>query len=109
LNILLHTDQQNNYYPGEINTRLADMVILSKVKPDSEALEAAEELATNLKPILQDPSVPVLFGGSTIKPEGTHSDGTPMTEDEAAALIKDKKVLVVDDGPTLTHGGKYVQ
>lgn len=28
-----------------------------------------------------------------------------MTEQQAAALIKDKKVLVIDDGPTLTHGG----
>ena len=28
-----------------------------------------------------------------------------MTEQQAVALIKNKKVLVIDDGPTLTHGG----
>lgn len=28
-----------------------------------------------------------------------------MAQDEAAAFVKDKKVLVIDDGPTLTHGG----
>lgn len=82
---------------------MADVILLSKVDPEKN-LESAKELAEDLN---LGPSVPVLYGGSSIKPEATLENGKPMSEEEAAKLIKGKKVLVIDDGPTLTHGGTY--
>jgi len=94
----LRPADQEHYYPGEINVRISDMILLSKVDP-AKGLEQAAQHADALKHLLR-PSTPVLYGGSTIKPEAPN-----MTEQEAANLVKGKKVLVIDDGPTLTHGG----
>ena len=76
-----------SYYPGETNLRLADVVIVNKVDTaDAEAIEAVEAniLAVN-------PSAVVVRADS------------PVSVDEPGS-IKGKRVLVVEDGPTLTHG-----
>lgn len=100
----LRPTDQEHYYPGEINVRISDMILLSKVDPE-KGLQQAAKHAEALQPLLR-PSTPVLYGGSTIKPEAINANsGEPMTEQEAANLVKGKKVLVIDDGPTLTHGG----
>ena len=75
------------YYPGETNTRMADLIVLNKVdtaKPaDVDAVEA------NCKRL--NPKAKILRAGS------------PVTVADPAA-VKGKRVLVVEDGPTLTHG-----
>jgi len=76
------------YYPGEVNVRLADVVIVNKV--DSARKEDVELVIRNVRSINE--KAKILKANSVItveKPE----------------LIKGKRVLVVEDGPTLTHGG----
>jgi predicted GTPase len=76
------------YYPGEVNVRLADVVIVNKV--DSARKEDVELVIRNVRSINE--RAKILKANSVItveKPE----------------YIKGKRVLVVEDGPTLTHGG----
>jgi predicted GTPase len=76
------------YYPGEVNVRLADVVIVNKV--DSARKEDVELVIKNVRSI--NKKAIIIKANSAItadKPE----------------LIKGKRVLVVEDGPTLTHGG----
>jgi predicted GTPase len=76
------------YYPGEVNVRIADVVIVNKV--DSAKKEDVELVIRNVRSINE--KAKILKANSVItveKPE----------------LIKGKRVLVVEDGPTLTHGG----
>ncbi len=79
------------YYPGEVNLRMADAVIISKVDSATE-----EGIATVLKNAHRyAPNAPVIEASleiDTVHPE----------------LIKGKRVLVVEDGPTLTHGGMKI-
>jgi len=75
------------YYPGETNVRLADVVVINKVgtaKP-----EDVETVERNIKQV--NPDARIIRANS------------PVTVDDPAA-IKGKRVLVVEDGPTLTHG-----
>lgn len=76
------------YYPGEINFRMADILVINKV--DTAPRENVEEIKRNIKKY--NPDADVVMAASPISvnnPEG----------------IKGKRVLVVEDGPTLTHGG----
>ncbi|MGB8218075.1 MAG: cyclic 2,3-diphosphoglycerate synthase [Candidatus Methanoperedens sp.] len=76
------------YYPGEVNVRLADVVIVNKV--DSAKKEDVELVIRNVRSI--NKKAVIIKANSAItadKPE----------------LIRGKRVLVVEDGPTLTHGG----
>jgi len=69
----LRPTDQEHYYPGEINVRMSDLILLSKVDPET-GMEKAAEHAKHLQPLLR-PFTPVLFGGSTIKPEATNKSG----------------------------------
>ncbi len=76
-----------SYYPGEVNLRIADVAVINKV--DSAELKSVKEVEENIR--LANPEALVIKADSNIivdKPE----------------LIKNKRVLVVEDGPTLTHG-----
>ena len=76
-----------NYYPGEVNLRLADVVVINKM--DSAAPEGIQTVRENIAKA--NPNAIVVDGASPIsvdKPE----------------LIRGKRVLIVEDGPTLTHG-----
>lgn len=75
------------YYPGETNFRLADVILINKVNTAREADIAAVE--ANAK--VYNPKARVVRADSSIH----------CTD---AERIKGKKVLVVEDGPTLTHG-----
>jgi predicted GTPase len=75
------------YYPGETNVRLADIIVVNKI--DSAAKEHVETVVRNVA--MLNPSAHVVMANSTI-----------TVEDES--VIRGKKVLVVEDGPTLTHG-----
>jgi predicted GTPase len=76
------------YYPGEVNVRLADVVIVNKV--DSARKEDVELVIRNVRSINE--KAKILKANSVITVEKPGS-------------IKGKRVLVVEDGPTLTHGG----
>ncbi|MBC8423083.1 GTPase [bacterium] len=76
------------YYPGETNVRLADVVVINKVV--EAQFEQIEEVRDNVRSI--NPDCVIIEAAS------------PLTVDHPE-LILGKKVLVVEDGPTLTHGG----
>ncbi len=75
------------YYPGQTNLRLADVVVINKI--DSAYPEDVEEVRKNIRRV--NPSARIIDGAS------------PVSVDRPE-LINGKKVLVVEDGPTLTHG-----
>ncbi len=75
------------YYPGEANLRMADVVIINKV--DTASPEGVETVQKNIKAL--NPDALVIEAAS------------PITVDNPE-LIRGKRVLVVEDGPTLTHG-----
>jgi predicted GTPase len=76
------------YYPGETNVRMADVVIVNKVDTaDPKNVELVKEIVAEL-----NPKATVITAAS------------PVTADDPEA-IKDKTVLVIEDGPTVTHGG----
>ncbi len=75
------------YYPGETNLRMADVVIINKV--DSASPEQIDLVAKNIKSA--NPKAQVIRADS------------PVTVTDPSA-VKGKRVLVVEDGPTLTHG-----
>ncbi|MEE4177941.1 MAG: cyclic 2,3-diphosphoglycerate synthase [Bacteroides sp.] len=76
-----------NYYPGEVTLRLADIVVINKM--DSAGPENIQIVRDNIAKV--NPKAIVVDGAS------------PLTVDKPE-LIKGKRVLVVEDGPTLTHG-----
>ncbi len=75
------------YYPGETNVRLADIFVINKV--DTANSEDVITVRNNLYSI--NPTAVVIEGAS------------PLFVDDPEA-IRGKRVLVVEDGPTLTHG-----
>lgn len=76
------------YYPGEINVRLADVILVNKV--DTATMDAVLEVTRNVRSV--NPGVVVMEAAS------------PLSIGDAAVL-KGKRVLCIEDGPTLTHGG----
>ena len=76
-----------NYYPGEVNLRQADVVIINKI--DTAGPEGIQQVRQNIAKV--NPDAVVIDAAS------------PITVDDPS-LIRGKKVLVVEDGPTLTHG-----
>jgi len=75
------------YYPGEVTLRLADVVIINKIdSADPDLIQIVRESIAKV-----NPKAVVIDGASPIKVDNT-------------SLIRGKKVLVVEDGPTLTHG-----
>ena len=76
------------YHPGEANARMADVFVINKV--DTAQPESVIEVQENLYKL--NPNAIVLEAAS------------PLFVDDPSA-IRGKRVLVVEDGPTLTHGG----
>ncbi len=76
-----------SYYPGEVVARMSDVIVINKI--DSASLENINEVRANLAKV--NPGAIIVDGAS------------PLTVDKPE-LIRGKKVLVVEDGPTLTHG-----
>lgn len=75
------------YYPGEVNMRIADVVVINKI--DSASPQDIETVRNNTRKV--NPSAIIIDGASPIKVDDPE-------------LIKGKRVLIVEDGPTLTHG-----
>ncbi len=76
-----------SYYPGENNLLMADVVVINKI--DSASQEGIAEVRANIA--AYNPDAIVVDGAS------------PITVDKPE-LIRGKKVLAIEDGPTLTHG-----
>jgi len=101
----LRPTDEEHYYPGETNVRLSDMILVTKVNSLPDGLQQAHDHAEHLRTLIK-PYTPVFFGKSVVTPEAKNPDtGELLSEQDAAAMVKGKKVLVIDDGPTLTHGG----
>ncbi len=75
------------YHPGEANLRMADAVVINKI--DTADSAGVDTVLTNIRAV--NPSAAVVRGASPL-----------FVEDPAA--IRGKRVLVIEDGPTLTHG-----
>lgn len=75
------------YYPGETNVRLADAIVISKV--GTAPAGAVEQVRANVRTL--NPRAPILEAA------------LPITIEDPAVL-RGKRVLAVEDGPTLTHG-----
>lgn len=75
------------YYPGETNLRLADVVVINKIdtaRPEDIEIVRANIRATNPRAMVIEAASPIFV--------------------ENPDAIRGKRVLVVEDGPTLTHG-----
>jgi predicted GTPase len=78
---------ETRYHPGEANLRMADVVVINKVdtaEPDN--VDRVEATARELNP-----------GAVIIRAE------SPVTVDDPSS-VEGKRVLVIEDGPTLSHG-----
>lgn len=78
---------ETTYFPGEVNLRMADVVIINKV--DSAPAGAVETLRRTIAET--NPKAIVIEAASTVTVENPE-------------MVKGRKALVVEDGPTLTHG-----
>lgn len=99
----LRPEHEQHYYPGETNVRMADILLITKVNSLND-IQKAYDQADHLRNLVK-PTCPIFFGSSVITPEGRLQSGDLMTEEQAKAQVEGKRVLVIDDGPTLTHGG----
>jgi len=79
------------YYPGEVNLRTADVVIINKI--DSADLADIETVRANI---------------AAVNPDATVIDAASTLRLEDPSIVRGKRVLAVEDGPTLTHGGMKI-
>jgi predicted GTPase len=76
-----------SYYPGEVTLRTADAVIINKI--DSADFAGIDTVRKNI---------------AKVNPRATVIDAASTLDMEDPSVVKGKKVLVIEDGPTLTHG-----
>jgi len=76
-----------SYYPGEVTLRLADVVVINKI--DSSDFKNIQLLRSNI---------------ARVNPKAVVVDAASAISVENMDAIRGKRVLVVEDGPTLTHG-----
>lgn len=84
----LRAGHELSYFPGEVNLRLANAVVINKiVSADPDSIEEVREniRQANPKAVVIDAASPIMVDN----PE----------------LVRDARVMVIEDGPTLTHGG----
>ncbi|MFH1681352.1 MAG: cyclic 2,3-diphosphoglycerate synthase [Candidatus Eisenbacteria bacterium] len=76
-----------SYHPGEANVRMADVIVINKV--DTAEPQNIEEVRRNV---------------TAINPGALLIDAASPVSIDRPGLVRGKRVLVVEDGPTLTHG-----
>ena len=79
------------YYPGEVNVRMADVVVINKV--DSADPEGVATVRANV--MMLNSEAVIVEAASTVRIDDPE-------------VVRGKRVLVVEDGPTLTHGGMKI-
>lgn len=79
------------YYPGEISLRMADVAIINKI--DSADLAGIETVRENI---------------AAVNPKARIIEAASVLRLEDPTVVAGKRVLVVEDGPTLTHGGMKI-
>ncbi len=84
----LRPGNETSHYPGETVLRMADVVVIAKVNSAADA--DVQRVSENARRI--NPRASIVRGAS------------PVRLDDPAA-VRGKRVLVVEDGPTITHGG----
>jgi len=82
----LRLGTEHDYHPGELNARMADVLVINKV--DSATPEMVAALEASLHDM--NPDAPIVKAESELTLHGEPIEG--------------KRVVVVEDGPTLTHG-----
>ncbi len=90
----LRPGHELGYHPGEVNVRLADVIVVNKV--DSASNEAVAQVVANVHAV--NPAAVVVRAASPV----VLADDAVLGGDGSLA---GKRVLVVEDGPTVTHGG----
>ncbi len=83
----LRPGDERTYHPGETNVRMADAVIVNKI----DAADAASIAAVEASVHALNPTAALITAASALTLDGPSIAG--------------RRVLVVEDGPTLTHGG----
>lgn len=79
------------YYPGEVSLRVADVVVINKMdSADAAGIQAVRENIVKV-----NPAALVIDAVSTL-------------DIDDPSVVKGKRVLVIEDGPTLTHGGMKI-
>lgn len=76
-----------SYYPGEISLRLADVVVINKM--DSADIAGIQAVRENI---------------AAVNPQAKVIDAASSLDVDDPSIIKGKRVLAIEDGPTLTHG-----
>ena len=79
---------ETSYYPGEVNFRSADVIVINKVNTAKK--EDIDKIKDNARSL--NPDAKIIEAISEIKVDDPE-------------MIKGKRVLVIEDGPTATHGG----
>lgn len=79
---------ESTYHPGETNVRMADVVLINKV--DTAPRSSIDKLKENIKRLNANAII---------------MEAASPTSVDRPELIENKKVVVIEDGPTLTHGG----
>jgi predicted GTPase len=83
----LRAGDELSFYPGEASLRMADVVVINKI--DSSTPEQVQKVRESI---------------ARVNPGATVIDAASPISVDRPELIKGKRVLVVEDGPTLTHG-----
>jgi predicted GTPase len=83
----LRAGHERQYYPGETNLLMADIAVINKV--DSALDEQIDQVVQNIQRF--NPKADIVMARSALTADG-------------AVEVEGKRVLVVEDGPTLTHG-----
>lgn len=83
----LRAGHERQYYPGETNLLMADIAVINKV--DSASKEQIEQVVQNIERF--NPKADIVMAQSAVTAENPQ-------------MVKGKRVVVVEDGPTLTHG-----
>ncbi len=84
----LRPGHELGYHPGEVNLRLADVVVVNKV--DTADSASVAQVISNVHAV--NPTAEIVRAASPVVLSGSGS-------------LVGKRVLVIEDGPTITHGG----
>ena len=84
----LRPGNETSHHPGEAVLRMADITLIVKVNTAANAdIQSVTEAALRINPV-----APIIHGASIVQLDNPE-------------LVRGKRVLVIEDGPTITHGG----